>query len=112
MKTRSSQRKAAKRWREANPEKVRLTTRRNMLKKYGVTIELYNQMLSQQNNSCKICLRHESNFKNNLSVDHCHSTGKVRGLLCPYCNGMLARWQDDKDKFERAAAYLAAAQSN
>lgn len=112
MKTKASQLKAVKRWKRDNPEKVKLSKRKSMLKKYGVTIESYNEMLSKQNNSCNICLLHESEFKNRLSVDHCHKTGRVRGLLCHKCNTMLGKWKDDKEKFERAAAHLAAAPLN
>lgn len=39
-----------------------------------------------QGNSCAICKKHESSFKKRLAVDHNHKTGKVRGLLCYYCN--------------------------
>ncbi len=109
MKTKESQLRAVRNWKKNNPEKVRLTKRKNMLKKYGLTIELYDQMLAQQNHSCNICLKHESEFKTRLSVDHCHKTGRVRGLLCNVCNTMLGQWKDDKEKFERAAAHLAAA---
>lgn len=38
------------------------------------------------NNQCAICKRHESEFKKRLAVDHSHKTGRVRGLLCFYCN--------------------------
>lgn len=55
-------------------------------RKYGITLKQYNQMLKAQNNSCAICKRDRSNFKNNLAVDHDHKTGEVRGLLCFYCN--------------------------
>ena len=109
MKTKESQLKAARNWKKNNPEKVKLTKRKNMLKKYGVTIESYDQMLSKQNHSCNICLKHESEFDIRLSVDHCHKTGRVRGLLCQACNTMLGKWKDDKEKFERAAAHLTAA---
>jgi hypothetical protein len=55
-------------------------------KKYGITIAIYDQMLVSQDNSCAICRKHTSSFKKRLAVDHNHKTGKVRGLLCSYCN--------------------------
>jgi len=55
-------------------------------KKYGITLQQYNEMLKGQNYSCAICNQHESNFKKKLAVDHDHKTNEVRGLLCFYCN--------------------------
>ncbi len=55
-------------------------------KKYGITLRQYNIMLFSQNLSCAICKKHKSEFKKNLAVDHNHKTGRVRGLLCYYCN--------------------------
>lgn len=62
--------------------------RRRELLKYGLTPEDYDRMLERQDNSCKICKRSCSSGKK-LAVDHCHNTGKVRGLLCASCNTRL-----------------------
>jgi len=77
-------------------------------KKIGVkfTYEEYLAMLLEQNSSCKICKRHESEFKQPLAMDHRHGDDKVRGLLCGPCNRALGLLQDDPDLVEAAANYL------
>lgn len=55
-------------------------------RKYGISLAQYNQMLARQQNSCALCKKHKSHFSKNLAVDHNHKSGKVRGLLCFYCN--------------------------
>lgn len=55
-------------------------------RKYGISLKQYNKMLKNQDESCAICKKHKSNFSRNLAVDHNHSTGKVRAILCMYCN--------------------------
>lgn len=55
----------------------------------NATVEKYNQILEQQNYSCAICGRHESEFKKRLHLDHDHSTGEIRGILCNRCNLIL-----------------------
>lgn len=68
---------------KANPLKVK---DRYYKSKYGISLDEYNQMLTSQNDSCKLCKKHKSNFKRSLAVDHDHKTKKVRGLLCYRCN--------------------------
>ncbi len=68
-----------------------LTDRKKHFKtKYGITLEDYENMFQSQNGVCKICKNKCSTGKN-LAVDHCHETGKVRGLLCAKCNVNLGR---------------------
>ena len=83
------------------------------LKKYfGITIDDYQSMLEKQKYVCAICcereveVNHKTNNINDLSVDHCHSTGKVRGLLCTKCNQGLGCFKDSKDLLRRASDYL------
>lgn len=74
-------------WSKRNREKVLISSRKNWIKtKYGISIDEYNQKLTQQNNCCAICEKHESTFQRRLAVDHDHTTGKVRDLLCTKCN--------------------------
>ena len=75
-------------------------------KVYGITGEEYNKMLTEQDNCCKICLRHASTFSKGLYVDHCHSTGKVRGLLCVTCNNFLGAINDNPDRSDFIKEYL------
>jgi hypothetical protein len=56
---------------------------------YGISLEDYQKMLSSQKNCCKICLKQSIIGARKLAVDHCHKTGKIRGLLCTNCNIFL-----------------------
>jgi hypothetical protein len=78
-------------------------------KKFGITVEEYNSFVSIQNNSCAICKKHKDDFSgrgNNFHIDHCHSSGKVRGLLCNNCNAGLGQFKDDIQSLENAIQYL------
>jgi Autographiviridae endonuclease VII len=72
---------------------------------FGITLEQYKEKLKNQNNCCAIC---KSLPKNNrmLSVDHCHKTGKVRGLLCSGCNSGLGYFKDNINIIAIAIKYL------
>jgi hypothetical protein len=90
-------------------EKQKLRAQRNNLKKYGLTVDDYNNMLKKQQGNCAICsssVSHRTNTNYNLFVDHCHTTGKVRGLLCHHCNAGLGHMKDSKEFLERAIRYL------
>lgn len=60
------------------------------MRKFNLTVEAYNKMVSAQNGVCAICRSGTPNGQR-LSVDHCHQTGIVRGLLCQPCNLALGR---------------------
>ena len=53
---------------------------------YNITLEDYNELFIKQEGCCAICHRHQNDLKRKLSVDHNHTTEKVRGLLCDKCN--------------------------
>jgi len=74
-------------------------------RRYGITLEQYNQMLENQNNVCKICKQSCSSGRR-LAVDHCHTTGKIRGLLCGNCNKALGCFKDDPELIRKAIKYL------
>ena len=80
--------------------------KRDLLIKFGLTLEDYNSLLMRQEHSCAICKRHKSQFKRDLSVDHCHKTGKNRALLCASCNSALGLFQEDKEVLLNAINYL------
>lgn len=84
-------RKYNKKHREKYPEKERA---RHIFRKYKLTKEQYENLLKQQNNCCGICSKQ---FRSTPNVDHNHITGKVRGLLCNYCNSMLG-WYELNDE--------------
>lgn len=84
---------------------------RRKLAGYGLTVAGYDQMADLQGNTCAICGRPEtmpsvSGEAKRLAVDHCHQSGKVRGLLCSDCNTALGLLQDDPRVILRAADYL------
>jgi len=90
----------------AHPEKHRVKARNGTIKKYGISPEDYNRMFNEQGGKCAICGSHQSEFNRSLSIDHCHTTGKVRMLLCINCNSLLGMAKDDKNILEKAQAYL------
>lgn len=71
--------------------------------KYGITDQEFETMLTGQNNRCLICL---SEFADKPHVDHCHTTGRVRGILCYHCNVGLGHFKDDTQALQRAIEYL------
>ena len=75
--------------------------------KYGITLEWYNEKLKSQNHKCAICGQDEVDvFKQTLYVDHCHNTGKVRGLLCHPCNAALGLLKENEEILKNAQIYL------
>ena len=78
-----------------------------MERNYGISLSTYNRMFIEQGGVCKICsLPQKSNRNERLAIDHCHETGKVRGLLCDGCNRGIGLLKDDYRILERAASYL------
>lgn len=83
--------------------KTRQSSRKTRLKKLGINENEYNEMFLKQNGVCAICSGKPDTQWKKLAVDHCHKTGKVRGLLCMVCNTMLGRFEKNK---ERIMEYL------
>jgi Recombination endonuclease VII len=79
----------------------------NRKTRHGLTEEQYNDLLAYQDNKCAICLRPPKE-KRRMAVDHCHSSDRVRGILCQYCNLALGQMQDDTTRLRRAIDYLEA----
>ena len=77
---------------------------------YNLTLNEYNNLVELQNGTCAICGKVETMANQfglcPLSVDHNHSTGKVRGLLCSRCNLILGNAKDDIEVLENAIKYL------
>ncbi len=78
----------------------------HLKRKYNLDVEEYDRMLVEQNYSCKICETHISNLTKVLCVDHCHATGKVRGLLCHSCNVAIGLLKDNTETLKKAIKYL------
>lgn len=78
----------------------------NLKRYYGITLEFYNQMMRNQNNKCAVCEISQGDSDRRFSVDHCHTTGRIRGLLCTNCNRGLGLLKDDPKLIESAIRYL------
>ncbi len=92
----------------ANPENKLKTKNRHLKNRYNISLSEYNDMLYDQNFCCKICKDPEktANKLGGLVVDHDHSTGLVRGLLCPTCNLVLGYAKDSITIFLSCINYL------
>jgi len=92
-----------KQYRKDNPEKIKNA---ELIKIFGITLEDYNTMLEDQNGCCKICNVHYTKEKQALSVDHCHTTQQIRGLLCNTCNRAIGLLKDSTETLQKAIEYL------
>ena len=73
----------------------------------GATAEQYEDMFTAQGGKCAICATTEpGGNRSRFSIDHCHDTGKIRGLLCVSCNSGLGYFKDNVDRLNAAASYL------
>ena len=106
-------------WREKNRDAVLLQKRATyfadpifhrrgiVLRKYGLTLEQYDQMVLDQDDRCAICATTDKGRdRQHWSIDHCHATNKVRGLLCHTCNLGIGHLGDDAERVYAAAVYL------
>ncbi|MBF0721384.1 endonuclease VII domain-containing protein [Sanguibacter inulinus] len=100
------------RYRARHPERVRESERRSSLRRYGLTPELYDQMLEEQQGACAICRKPETVVDpatattKPLAVDHCHETGQTRALLCQRCNVAIGLLAHDPKTIRSAATYV------
>ena len=100
-------------WRKAHPEhdkkyreKYKPRQFENHLRhKYGITLDEYNAIYSNQEGRCAICKKHQAELDMRLELDHNHKTKKVRGLLCHVCNTRLAIIENEEFK-QAAERYL------
>jgi len=76
--------------------------KRNIARRYNITIEQYNEMLTSQNGLCLLCDKEPKK----IVVDHCHKTGKVRGLLCDECNRGIGLLKENVEVLQKAISYL------
>jgi hypothetical protein len=84
------------------------TRETHVKRKYGMTIEQYNEMFEAQNGLCAICGYKFGQKNGDCYVDHCHSTKIVRGLLCQQCNSAIGHAKDDPGVLLKAARYVSA----
>jgi hypothetical protein len=91
-----------------DPEKYALMARRSRLKRrYGISLEDYEQLLTKQGGHCALCERTPEHERHGfLAVDHCHETGRVRGLLCEQHNLALGKMGDTESSIRKVLSYL------
>lgn len=91
-----------------NKEAAANQARRSKLKRYGLTEDCYMKMAESQGHACAICKisQKDASIHGKLYVDHCHSTGLVRGLLCQHCNASLGGFKDNIEILRSAILYL------
>lgn len=96
-------RKYNKEYRIKNPDKYRNTWYKY---EYGISLDDYNIIFNLQKGLCNICNKHQNEFKRKLAVDHCHTTGKIRGLLCKDCNTAIGLLKDNIQIIKKAIEHL------
>lgn len=92
-------------WEKANP-RHRNRTKYHLKKKFNITIEQYDDMRRRQKFKCAICRIDEKYFNKRMVVDHCHSSGVIRGLLCGKCNFLIGFAKDSTKSLSSAIKYL------
>ena len=112
-----------KQWRESNRDKIKIYSKRYRERdkaisldralgyKYGITPDMYRELIIKQNGKCAVCGNGETVLSRygiplRLAVDHCHTTGRIRGLLCNRCNRLIGIVNDDPALLRRMAAYI------
>lgn len=97
-------------WELNNPEKAQEYRSRQTLKsrckRRGISVEQYHAMLTAQGGVCKICKTSDTGTRADWHIDHCHATGRVRGLLCHHCNTALGHVEDRVEVLKAMIAYL------
>jgi Recombination endonuclease VII len=89
---------------KTNPPKYEYMREYMLKRRYGISQEEYNTMFQSQAYACAVCKKSDLTY--HLHVDHCHTTGKVRGLLCSPCNVYLGCIKDNPEVLKRALSYL------
>lgn len=97
--------------RRRNPDKARLLDRqRNIKTIFGLSEADYEYLMQKQGGVCAICGKPETarlrGKTKRLAIDHCHETGRIRGLLCSMCNRALGCFRNDIDILMKAASYV------
>lgn len=113
-KRKDSQKEYNKKYKESNRERIikngntwaknnPIVVKNYVLKRrYGATVQKYNELLENQKGCCAICKIHYSEFERAFHIDHCHKSNKIRGLLCVNCNTALGHFKEDVNLLEQA----------
>lgn len=78
----------------------------HLKKNFGITLTQYDLMLTQQEQRCAICKKHKFEFTRNLAVDHSHTTGQIRRLLCYGCNTGIGMLKENIEIMTQALNYI------
>lgn len=90
-----------------SPEGIISSRKAHLKRIYNLTLDAFDKMLEDQNFKCAVCEGNETHDKHRvMAVDHCHETGKIRGLLCFKCNSALGNFNDNKQLLINAIKYL------
>lgn len=107
FKSRDGRKDYLRAYRKANPN---IEKARSLRESFGLSLEQYQEMHDRQQGKCAICGQPETQLRGGkvkaLAVDHCHSTGRIRGLLCCDCNQAIGKLKDDVQILESAIRYL------
>jgi hypothetical protein len=95
--------KRARYYKNLNKEELK---NKQLQRKFGISLEYYNQMLVEQNYKCDCCKKNVKDNKKLLAVDHCHKTNKIRGLLCNNCNAALGFIKEDIEIAQNLINYI------
>lgn len=106
--------KKRKEWADKNREKRTRQARSSHLRvKFGISLDEYEEIFKKQNGLCAICNKKQKISKDilgrknyNLYIDHCHKSGKIRGLLCNKCNQGIGYLCEDIEIIKKAIIYL------
>lgn len=102
----------ARKWQAQNERRPGWDSQRSLKRKYGITGAEYNSMLKAQGGVCAIChgpekkIDHKTRLLRRLAVDHCHVTGKVRGLLCSRCNMTIGHIDESLELLRSMEMYM------
>lgn len=102
-------REISRKWYSRQPAQMKL---KQLLYTHGMTLGQYDELLKSQNGVCAICgngNEHQTGLGRKsvrLTVDHCHASGRIRGLLCHKCNAGLGFFKDNPEILNKALDYL------
>jgi hypothetical protein len=106
-KCKECQGKDAKKRRKKMPEVFKNYDRKTHLKRhYNLSLDEYNLIYEKQLGKCACCGKHQHELKRALDVDHDHTTGEIRGLLCSRCNTAIGYVEEKKEILEEIILYL------
>jgi len=100
------EREKSRKFRLVNPELHKERIWQSKVHSYGLTLDQYHAIVERQGERCAVCRKVIAPMGRDTHIDHDHTTGKVRGLLCSECNLGLGKFKDRPDVLRAAATYL------